>query len=35
VALLDTWIDSPVSVQFYERRMGYRRRALRMRKPLV
>jgi GNAT superfamily N-acetyltransferase len=35
VALLDTWIDSPVSVSFYERRMGYRRRALRMRKPLL
>jgi GNAT superfamily N-acetyltransferase len=35
VALLDTWIDSPVSVPFYEHRMGYDRRALRMRKRLL
>ena len=34
VALLDTWIGSPVSVPFYEHRMGYDRRALRMRKTL-
>jgi GNAT superfamily N-acetyltransferase len=34
VALLDTFYDSPVSVPFWERRMGYRRRAIIFRKPL-
>jgi GNAT superfamily N-acetyltransferase len=34
VALLDTWADSPVSVPFWERRMGYRRRSLVLRKRL-
>jgi GNAT superfamily N-acetyltransferase len=35
IALLDTYVDSPLSVPFYEERMGYRRRALRFRKELV
>jgi GNAT superfamily N-acetyltransferase len=34
VALLDTWADSPVSVPFWERRMGYRRRSIVFRKKL-
>jgi GNAT superfamily N-acetyltransferase len=34
IALLDTHFDSPLSVPFYEGRMGYRRRALRFRKDL-
>lgn len=34
VALLDTWADSPVSVPFWERRMGYRRRSILFRKQL-
>ena len=31
IALLDTY-DSPLSVPFYERHLGYSRRALRLRK---
>ena len=34
VALLDTWADSPVSVPFWERRMGYGRRSIVFRKRL-
>jgi GNAT superfamily N-acetyltransferase len=34
IALLDTYIDSPVSVSFYEQRMGYQRRAVHFRKLL-
>jgi GNAT superfamily N-acetyltransferase len=34
VAVLDTFYDSPVSVPFWERRMGYKRRAIIFRKPL-
>ena len=34
VARLDTYADSPVSVPFYERHMGYRRRAIVFQKPL-
>ncbi|HEX6271273.1 MAG TPA: GNAT family N-acetyltransferase [Anaerolineales bacterium] len=34
IVLLDTYIDSPVSVAFYERQMGYHRRALYFRKVL-
>jgi GNAT superfamily N-acetyltransferase len=34
VALCDTFIDSPVSVPFWERRMGYERRAIIFRKRL-
>ena len=35
IALLDTYIDSPLSVPFYEEHMGYSRRALRFRKELM
>ena len=35
IALLDTYIDSPVSVSFYEQWMGYTRRALHFRKVLA
>jgi GNAT superfamily N-acetyltransferase len=35
VALLDTYIGSPLSVPYYEQRMGYSRRALRFRKELM
>ena len=35
VALCDTWIDSPLSVPFWEEGMGYRRRAIVFRKPLA
>jgi GNAT superfamily N-acetyltransferase len=35
VALLDTYVGSPLSVPFYEEFMGYSRRALRFRKELV
>jgi GNAT superfamily N-acetyltransferase len=35
VALCDTYIDSPLSVPFWERRMGYTRRAVIFRKPLT
>ena len=34
VALCDTFVDSPLSVPFWERRMGYERRAIIFRKPL-
>ncbi len=34
VALCDTWIDSPLSVPFWEERMGYARRAIIYRKQL-
>ena len=34
VAVCDTYIDSPLSVPFWERRMGYERRAILLRKPL-
>ena len=35
VAVCDTWIDSPLSVPFWEERMGYARRAIIFRKPLT
>jgi GNAT superfamily N-acetyltransferase len=35
IALLDTYIDSPLSVPFYEQHMGYSRRGLRFRKELM
>ena len=35
IAVLDTYVDSPVSVPFYEQRMGYSRQELRFRKWLV
>jgi GNAT superfamily N-acetyltransferase len=35
IALLDTYVGSPVSVPFYEQRMGYKRRALHFRKTLI
>ena len=34
VAVCDTYIDSPLSVPFWETRMGYERRAVILRKPL-
>jgi GNAT superfamily N-acetyltransferase len=34
LALCDTWIGSPVSIPFWERKMGYVRRSVRLRKPL-
>ena len=34
LALTDTYVDSPQSVPFWEERMGYRPRALRLRKEL-
>ena len=34
VAVCDTYIDSPLSVPFWEERMGYERRAVILRKPL-
>jgi GNAT superfamily N-acetyltransferase len=34
VVRLDTYADSPVSVPFYERHMGYRRRTIVFQKPL-
>ena len=34
IAFLDTFIDSPVSIPFYERRMGYQRRSIRFQKLL-
>jgi ribosomal protein S18 acetylase RimI-like enzyme len=34
VAICDTWIDSPLSVPFWEERMGYARRAIIYRKAL-
>ncbi len=35
VAICDTYVDSPLSVPFWEQRMGYRRRAVILRKPLT
>lgn len=35
VAICDTYIDSPLSVPFWEQRMGYTRRAIVFRKPLT
>jgi GNAT superfamily N-acetyltransferase len=35
IALVDTYIESPLSVPFYEQRMGYSRRALRFRKEIL
>jgi len=35
VAICDTYIDSPLSVPFWERRMGYERRAIIFRKRLT
>ena len=35
VAICDTYIDSPLSVPFWEKRMGYERRAVILRKPLA
>jgi GNAT superfamily N-acetyltransferase len=35
VAICDTYVDSPLSVPFWERRMGYERRAVVFRKPLT
>jgi GNAT superfamily N-acetyltransferase len=35
IALVDTYIDNPVSVPFYEHHMGYGRRALRLARWLV
>jgi GNAT superfamily N-acetyltransferase len=35
VAVCDTYIDSPFSVPFWEERMGYSRRAIIFRKPLI
>ncbi len=34
VALCDTWPESPVSIPFWEDRMGYARRSIRLRKRL-
>ena len=34
-AFLDTWVDSPSSVPFWEDRMGYERRSIIFRKPLI
>ena len=34
VVRLDTYADSPVSVPFYEQRMGYQRRSIVFQKPL-
>jgi GNAT superfamily N-acetyltransferase len=35
IALLDTFVESPLSVPFYEKHMAYKRRVLRFRKELV
>jgi hypothetical protein len=35
IGLLDTYIESPLSVPFYEQGMGYSRRALRFRKEFM
>jgi GNAT superfamily N-acetyltransferase len=35
VALCDTWLDSPVSRPFWEERMSYTPRSVRLRKPLT
>ncbi len=34
IALLDTYSESPISLPFYEQRMGYQRRAIHLRKLL-
>jgi ribosomal protein S18 acetylase RimI-like enzyme len=34
IAFCDTWVESPLSVPFWEKRMGYDRRAIIFRKPL-
>ncbi len=34
IALLDTYSESPISLPFYEQRMGYQRRAIHLRKSL-
>ena len=34
IAFLDTFVESPISVSFYEQRMGYQRRSIRFQKPL-
>jgi hypothetical protein len=34
VAVTDTYLDSPLSIPFWERRMGYRRRSVNLVKPL-
>ena len=34
VAICDTFIDSPLSMPFWEERMGYERKAVIFRKPL-
>jgi GNAT superfamily N-acetyltransferase len=34
IVLCDTWLESPVSLPFWEERMGYSRRSVRMRKRL-
>jgi GNAT superfamily N-acetyltransferase len=34
VSLCDTWRESPVSLPFWEQRMGYQIRSVRLRKPL-
>jgi ribosomal protein S18 acetylase RimI-like enzyme len=35
IAICDTYVESPLSVPFWERRMGYERRAIIFRKPLT
>ena len=35
IAVLDTFIGSPISVPFYEQRMGYQRRSIHYYKPLT
>ena len=35
IAICDTYIDSPLSIPFWEQRMGYERRAVILRKPLA
>jgi len=34
LSLCDTYVDSPESVPFWEKRMGYEQRSLRLRKRL-
>ena len=35
ITICDTYIDSPLSIPFWEQRMGYERRAVILRKPLA
>ncbi len=35
VAVTETWMESPFSVPFWERKMGYVRRNITLRKPLI